>query len=86
MSLGKVVITTAIGAEGIECLHRENILIAHDAASFTDAVGFLSRHPEEVQRIGNNARKLIEERYDASVLNAQLSQFLSDQVMGGLQA
>ena len=86
MSVGKVVVTTAVGAEGIDYCHGENILIAHDPDSFIEAVDFLARNPQEISRIGNNARMLVGKRYDASVLNAQLSQFLSDQVMGGVQA
>ena len=38
MSLGKPIVTTDIGTEGIPTTNSENILIANDAEQFVDAV------------------------------------------------
>lgn len=64
MALGKVVISTSVGAEGIACEHKKNILIADSPEEFIQHIQFLIQHPEQLKEIGNNARKLVESHYD----------------------
>lgn len=69
MALGKPVISTPIGAEGIEYTEGLNILIAHDAAEFADHIIALDEAPVYMQKLGSEARKLIVERYsDAHIV------------------
>ncbi len=75
MALGKVVITTKIGAEGINYKDRENIYIAETSADIINAIKTLSINKDEVKRIGNNARKLIESHYDNSKIMTDLINF-----------
>lgn len=64
MAMGRTVITTMIGAEGIQYSEYENIIIADSSAKMTEVICKIIKEPEEAQRIGRNARKLIEEVYD----------------------
>ncbi len=64
MALGKVVISTAIGAEGIPAIHQESILIANSAAEFLDCIKWLMDHPDRINRIGEHARIYISENFD----------------------
>jgi glycosyltransferase involved in cell wall biosynthesis len=64
MALGKVVISTAIGAEGIPAIHQESILIANSAAEFLDCIKWLIDHPDRINRIGEHARIYISENFD----------------------
>ena len=64
MAMGRTVITTMIGAEGIQYSEYENIIIADSPAKMTEVICKIIKEPEEAQRIGRNARKLIEEVYD----------------------
>ena len=63
MALGKTVITTSLGAEGIKCEHRKNILIADTPDEFLEAVITCFTDPELAQQIGENARIYIQENH-----------------------
>jgi glycosyltransferase involved in cell wall biosynthesis len=75
MSLGKPVIATPLGAGGIEVTSGENILLAGDPAELAQQVVRCMNDDALAQRIGNAARALVVERYDADVLATQLVDF-----------
>lgn len=64
MALGKTVITTMVGAEGIQYTEFDDIIIADNAPKMVENICRLYKHPEEAEAIGLNARRLIEEIYD----------------------
>ncbi len=57
------VVSTRIGAEGLECKDRDHLLLADDPESFTTAVSELLALPDDRARIGAAGRRLYEERY-----------------------
>jgi polysaccharide biosynthesis protein PslH len=57
------VVSTTLGAEGLECRDREHLLLADDAESFTAAVSALLALADDRARIGAAGRRLYEERY-----------------------
>lgn len=63
MAMGKCVISTHIGAEGIDHTDGENILLARNAGEMTAHISALIADPDRVRTIGRRARKLIGERY-----------------------
>jgi glycosyltransferase involved in cell wall biosynthesis len=63
MALGKAIVTTRIGAEGIELEPGRDALFADDDAGFARAVLHLMERPEEIERLGAAARKAAERRY-----------------------
>ncbi len=64
MAMGRTVVTTMIGAEGIQYSEYENIIIADTPAKMVEVICKIIKEPKEAQRIGCNARKLVEEVYD----------------------
>ena len=64
MALGKTVITTMIGAEGIQYSEFEDLIIADNEHKMIENICRLYKHPEEAEAIGLNARRLVEELYD----------------------
>jgi len=75
MALGKTIISTTIGAEGIECTNKKNIMIADTPAEFLNAVKYcLSDKPTAIQ-LGKDARKLVEERYSNMSIGKSLTEF-----------
>ena len=64
MAMGRTVVTTMIGAEGIQYSEYENIIIADSPAKMVEVICKILKEPEEAQRIGRNARKLVEDIYD----------------------
>jgi len=63
MALGKAIVTTRVGAEGIELEPGRDALFADDADGFARAVVRLMKRPEEIERLGAAARKVAELRY-----------------------
>lgn len=64
MALGKPIVTTDIGTEGIPTENGKNILIANDANRFTDAINQLINDRALSDRIGKSAIGFIQEKYD----------------------
>ena len=64
MAMGRTVVTTMVGAEGIQYSEYENIIIADTPAKMVEVICKIIKEPNEAQRIGWNARKLVEEVYD----------------------
>ena len=75
MALGKTVITTRVGAEGILYDEEVNIIIAENKAKMVEAIRILNENPETAVRIGQAARKLVEETYDNRKIIARLLMF-----------
>jgi len=75
MALGRAVISTTIGAEGIDYSIGENILIADDAASYVDAIQKLYNNIELCNSIGKNASTLILEKHNNSKLIEKMVKF-----------
>jgi polysaccharide biosynthesis protein PslH len=63
MALGRIVITTSAGVEGIAAIHYQNIIVANTAEDFDNAISFCNKYPEKVIEMSNAARKFIELNY-----------------------
>src|SRR5215469_2356444 len=63
MAMGKAIVSTTLGAEGIEAAAGRDILIEDEPAAFADAVNRLLAEPGLAARIGQSARRLAVERY-----------------------
>lgn len=64
MALGKPIVTTDIGTEGIPTENGRNILIANDAVQFTEAITRLINDRALSDEIGKNAIGFIQEKFD----------------------
>ncbi|HEX7155301.1 MAG TPA: glycosyltransferase family 4 protein [Thermoanaerobaculia bacterium] len=78
MALGKAVVSTTIGASGLDVTHGENIVIADDAASFAAAVQELLREPSRAVAIGDAGRRFVETRYATDTLARGLLAFYEE--------
>jgi polysaccharide biosynthesis protein PslH len=63
MAMGKAVVSTSIGSEGLPVRSGENILLADTPEGFAKSVLSLLYDANRRQRMGNAARKLVEENY-----------------------
>jgi polysaccharide biosynthesis protein PslH len=63
MAMGKAIVSTTLGAEGIAAIPGRDILIEDEPASFADAVSRLLAEPDLAARIGQSAKKLAVEQY-----------------------
>jgi len=78
MALGKAVISTTIGAEGINYTKGVNILIADDANEFAMAIKTLFQDPEMTKSMGKEAQKLILRDHNTPKIIQQLVGFYRD--------
>ncbi|MCF8227483.1 MAG: glycosyltransferase family 4 protein [Bacteroidales bacterium] len=75
MALGKAVISTRIGAEGINCRHGSDILLADDPGEFREAINKCYRDIEFTHQLGKNARSVIESFHNNEKIIASLLAF-----------
>ncbi len=57
MMMGKVIITTTLGKEGIEGEHKKEILVADTVSGFLDCIAFCVQHPDQANEIGRHAEE-----------------------------
>jgi glycosyltransferase involved in cell wall biosynthesis len=64
MALGRVVLSTSLGLEGIPATHGAEALIADTPAAFAEAVADSYAHPDTLKSISQKARAFFEKNYD----------------------
>jgi polysaccharide biosynthesis protein PslH len=72
MAMGKAIVSTRIGAEGIGLVDGDSALLADTAAQFAAAIGRLLDDPELRHRLGGRARELAEKHYGWTVIGERL--------------
>ncbi len=78
MALGKAMVSTTIGAEGIDVVHGRHALIADGAADFARSVLRLLDNRSLAGRLGSAARQLAVERYSWRAATDRLLAFYSE--------
>jgi len=68
MAMGRAVVSTTVGAEGLPVTPGEHIVVADEPQHFAEAVVRLVRDDEMRRRLEIEARKLVVERYDWSAV------------------
>lgn len=63
MSLGKTIISTSVGAQGMALTHEENILIANTPEEFYNQITRCIMSEQMCRRIGNNARQFAQKHF-----------------------
>ena len=76
MAMGKAVVSTSIGAEGLPVTSGRDVAIADDPARFAQAVVHLMRDASARQAIEIAARRLVVERYDWSAVASDFEEAL----------
>lgn len=64
MALGRVVLTTQLGLEGINAKHKEEVLVANSAEDFIEALSYCYESNGSLIKIGKSAKKLADKNYD----------------------
>ena len=83
MAMGKAIVSTTLGAEGIEAVRGRDILIEDEPAAFAAAVGRLLADSSLAASIGQSARRLAVERYAWSGAAQALEGFYRRILEGG---
>jgi len=72
MAMERPVISTTVGAEGLEITPGSEILIADDAQQFVNHIQLLLRSPETAELIGKMGRLLVKQKYDWQICLGRL--------------
>jgi polysaccharide biosynthesis protein PslH len=82
MAMGKAIVSTALGAEGIEAVPGRDLLIEDQPAAFADAVNRLLAKPDLAANIGQSARRLAVQQYAWSGAATALERFYREILEG----
>lgn len=75
MALGKTIITTAIGAEGLAVEHGKNILIANTPEEFLECISKCVKSPDICTILGENARNFVALNHNNDLITNRLIEF-----------
>ena len=75
MALGKTIITTSVGLEGIDAVDGEQVLVANTVEEFEAAISNCLKDPSFCHRIGENAAIFVREQYDNDRMITSLLEF-----------
>jgi glycosyltransferase involved in cell wall biosynthesis len=78
MALGKAVVSTRLGAEGIDVTDERDILLADDPAAFAGQVTRVLSDAALARRLGDLARKLVVDRYSWRSAAQRLGRFYEE--------
>lgn len=75
MAMGKTVISTKIGAEGIEAKDGVEIFIAESARDFQEILNKLYNEPELIAKVGAAAREFAHSNFNQRILRGRFEDF-----------
>lgn len=75
MAMQKCIISTSLGAEGINYVNGTNIMIANNQEEFYDAIERCISDEDFCKSVGLNARKLVEEQHEVNKVTKDLVKF-----------
>jgi sugar transferase (PEP-CTERM/EpsH1 system associated) len=81
MAMGLPVVSTTVGAEGIDITDGQDVLIADEPDAFADAVVRVLNDPTLGGELGTAARHLMETRYTWEVIGPQLLSAYAERVL-----
>jgi len=72
MAMGKPIISTSKGAEGLDYTQSENIIIEDDISAFSKDIAFILNDEQLRNKLGRNAMELVKQKYDWSIYRKTL--------------
>lgn len=73
MALGKTIIATSKGAEGIDGENGKHFMLANTAEEFSTALSFCFNNPEQAKQIGEQAKAWVAQHFDRQLIFAELN-------------
>ncbi|NJM17017.1 MAG: glycosyltransferase [Bacteroidales bacterium] len=75
MANGKAIVSTSIGAEGIDATNNKEIVIADTESDFISSMVKLGNSPNMVEDLGKKAREYVLQNFDNSKISSSLATF-----------
>lgn len=76
MAMGKAIVSTSIGAEGLEVTNGENIILADGSERFADSIVTLLQEPDQRAALGRAARRLVEQKFSWATVTEAVDRVL----------
>ena len=80
MGSGLPVVSTSLGAAGIPVQNGENCFIADTPKEFSDAILWMLKDKKLAQKIGENGKKMVENKYEINKCIKQLESICNDTI------
>ncbi len=77
MALGKAIITTSVGIEGISAINGKEVIIEDSPKNFIKQIDDLIKNRKKIDEIGENAIKFAKKNFDNTNISAKLIDFYS---------
>jgi len=81
MAMGKTIISTRIGAVGLEAVHGEHLFLADTPAEYVSILENLQTRQDHLQIMGQKARQFVTENFDILALSEKLISFYKEQLL-----
>ncbi|WP_455387809.1 glycosyltransferase family 4 protein [Petrachloros mirabilis] len=78
LAMGRAVVSTSVGAEGLDVVHERHVMLADDPRTFAESVLRLLDDPERCQALAAEGRHLVERRYGWDVLAEKFGSFIHE--------
>lgn len=72
-AMGKAVVSTSVGCEGLDARDGENILVADTPSEFAECVAAVIDDPALRGRLGGEARRTVEDRYSWDAIGTEMN-------------
>jgi glycosyltransferase involved in cell wall biosynthesis len=82
MALGKPVITTTVGIEGIECTYGKDVIVADIPSEFSKSIVYCMQNPEFAKTLAENGRSFAMENHDIRKITENLIVFYKERING----
>ncbi len=80
MAMGVPCVTTSLANNAIDAKHEDQIMVAENPSEFIEAIQQLNEHPDLYQKIVQNARKYVLEKYTWDKATAPLIELIQKKV------
>lgn len=78
LSMGKAIVSTSVGSEGLDVAHGEHLLVADDPEGFAREVIRVLRDRELARRLGEAGRRLVRQKYEWEIIAKDLDRVYED--------
>jgi glycosyltransferase involved in cell wall biosynthesis len=85
MSFGRPVVTTSVGAEGMDVMPGENIFVQDTPEGFAEAICVVLAYPEHARAVGLAGRALVEQQYSKEAARRKILHIYEQEADASLQ-
>lgn len=82
LAMGRAVVSTTVGAEGLDVIHDHHVVLADNPRTFAESVLKLLDDPDRCQKLAMEGRRLVEQYYGWDALADQFCAFIRKITVG----